>query len=425
MQGENYKDVIISQPPAMYGNNNNVSLENFKGILLCEKPSLSGFAAPKDPKAFIPSNPTGNPLGYGPTDEDQQRRERHENTRAGNSKLHRNQNRQYLSRHKKWLFSFAKQMKKMKEDEIEHEVEMARRAARFREAAGRRREDQRAAVERPDPYDIQEVQTQLSKSGKGKKKAAAAAAAAPPKPKWAMTEEEAFLADDEDTEGLLDFAKKLDYDKFITDYTIAEALNVMRDRVAEIAKANHWTEDDILRAAEQEDEDDLQSAVPPEQFQQFIQKGTGPAVSRKPVPGSAAAHDQDWDSSTRGQLLKRAISQDALALADRILENTPSMLKVHTRQSLARVLQKCAMNGGDNASVPEAIRKNAELGNMASSELAAATAIGPTIEAAPTTVKISAESTALEQPPRRILLELQNSKEKTQNLPYLYRCPAI
>lgn len=421
MQAENYKDVIVSQPPAMYANTHSISLENFKGILLCDKPSADAFAAPKESKAFVPSNPTGNPLGYGPTNEDHQRREKNQGTRAENLKLHRNQNRQYLSRHKKWLYSFAKQMKRMKEEEIEREVEMAQRAARFRQGESQKREEviNSKPAKQPEPYDIQNVQTQLSKSAKAKahKKAA--------KPKWAMTEDEALLAEDDETQDLLDFAKKLDYDKFITDYTIAEALNVMRDRVEEIAKANNWTAEDIQRAAEDDDEDDLRSAVSPDQYQQHIQRGAAPPAARKAAPGGAAAHDQEWDTSTsRGQLLKRAISQDALALADRILENTPSMLKVHTRFSLARVLQKCAMSGESNIS--EALCKNAELGRMATSELAAATAIGPAIQAAPTTVKICAESTALEQPQgRRILIDLQNSKEKTQNLPYLYRCPAI
>eukprot|EP00796_Vickermania_ingenoplastis_P000997 gene997-592_t len=426
MHAENYKDVIVSQPPAMYGNAHNISLENFKGILLCEKPASDAFAAPVDAKAFVPSNPTGNPLGYGPTDEDALRRKHNDTTRADNLKQHRHQNRQYLSRHKKWLYSFAKAMKKMKEDEVEQEVEMARRAARFRAGEERKREDQLSgqAAKQPAPYDIQNVQTQLSKSGKS-----GAAKKRKAKPQWAMTEDEALMHEDDSVAELLDFASKLDYEKFITDYTIAEALNVMRDRVEEIAKANNWGPEDIQRAAEEDGDDDLRSAMgggDGPQFQSSVQRSGTPNGARRALPGGAAAHDKEWDSSTsRGQMLKRAISKDALALADRILENTPSLLKVHTRQSLARVLQKCAMSG--ESDISEALRRNAELGHMASSELDAATAIGPPLDAAAiTTVKVSAESTALEQPQsRRVLVELQHSKEKTQNLPYLYRCPAI
>lgn len=415
MHAENFKDVIISQPPAMYGKAHNIPLENFKGILLCEKPSADGFSVPQDSKAFVPANRTGNPLGYGPTDEHHQRRAANESTRARNVKQHENQNRQYLSRHKKWLYSFAKQMRRMKEEEIEKEVEMARRAAKLRQVESTKREEKQKAQE-PAPYDIQQVQTQLSKSKKDKKAAA--------KPKWAMTEEEAFLAEDHEHDDLLNFAEKLDYDKYIQNYTTEEALEVMRDRVNEIVKANDWSQEDIERAAERDDDDDLRSAVTSE-FQQRVEPGASQPQARKALPGISAAHDRDWDATTsRGQILKRAISRDALALAERILENTPSMQKIHTRQSLARVLQKCALSSESNMS--DVYRRNAELGGMGTSELAAATAIGPPLEAAPTTVKVSAESTALEQPQgRRILVDLQRSKEKTQNLPYLYRCPAI
>lgn len=484
MLGENYKDVIVSQPPAMYNKPNNVSLENFKGILLCEKPAALGFVAPGDGKAFVPPNPTGNPVGYGPTDEQLQRRQRDEQTRAANYKRNVQRHHQYLSRHRKWLHSFAKQMKAMKESEAAEEVERAQRAVRIREMETAKRVEQLLEQQRKSKEDeveqlklLQEKQQQQERQLARQQEVACAACAGLPlppistvraapqqtphtpqvrrpsapgsgnkmrkggggaKPKWAMTEEEAFLADEDEEERLLEFAKGLDYGKFIADYTVAEALQVMRDRVQEIAKANNWSKEDVMRAAEEDRDDDEDDEE--DQELDGEARGSRPKkglLGRPSTPhasaslreshlaadGGYAAHDHDWDSSSfRGRILRRAISKDALTLADRILQNSPSMQKVYTRQSLARVLQKCAMDGEP---VNDAFKRNVELGKMSSGELATATAIGPQIEVAPVKVTIGANSTALEQPAGRILVELQRSKEKTQNLPYLYRCPAI
>lgn len=470
MIGENYKDVIVSQPPAMYNKPNNVSLENFKGILLCEKPAATlGFVAPGDGKVFVPPNPTGNPVGYGPTDEQWQRRQRDEQSRVANYKRNVQRHHQYLSRHRKWLHSFAKQIKAMKESEMQEEVERARRAAHICEVemgkrATKLRQLQKSKeledfqpLDRPEclnpcqrtlpPISAtisspqQKVETaqacHYSAPSKSRKKDKCSSGS---KPKWAMTEEEALLADEGEEERLLAFAKGLDYDKFITDYAVAEALQVMRDRVEEIAKKHHWSKEDIMRAAEEDRDDDEEGKGEIDMDEEnlycaqrnWMEKRdravtpNGSVSLREPRPaadGGYAAHDQDWDSSSfRGRILRRAISQDALTLADRILQNSPSMQKVYTRQSLARVLQKCALDG---QSVSDAVNRHVELGKMSSGELAAATAIGPEIQEGPHKVTISANSTAIEQPPGRILVELQRSKERTQNLPYLYRCPAI
>lgn len=476
MLGENYKDVIVSQPPAMYNKPNNVSLENFKGILLCEKPQGLSFVAPGDGKAFVPPNPTGNPVGYGPTNEQWHRRERDEQMRAANYKKNVQRHHQYLSRHRKWLHSFAKQMKAMKENEVAEEVHRARMAANIREVERVRRAEQlreqsqntkNEAIEREQrkqqvalkgepvclpcsSFPLPPISTacpaappqggtyapcpsapMMMKGGHKKNKGGSAGS----KPKWAMTADEAFLASEDEEEQLLEFAKGLDYDKFIADYTVAEALQVMRDRVAEIAKANNWSREDVMRAAEEDDKDDDED-IGEAEFDEdgkkkimMLSRGGNPHSSEThrefhaAAEGGHAAHEQDWDSSSfRGRILRRAISKDALALADRILQNSPSMQKVYTRSSLARVLQKCAMDGNP---VNDAMRRNAELGKMSSGELATATAIGPEIDVAPMKVTIGANATAVEQPAGRILVELQRSKERTQNLPYLYRCPAI
>ena len=51
-----------------------------------------------------------------------------------------------------------------------------------------------------------------------------------------MTESEVADFDREEAEDLIDFAEGLDYDKYINDLEIRQALCVMRDRVAELGE---------------------------------------------------------------------------------------------------------------------------------------------------------------------------------------------
>ncbi|KPI83759.1 hypothetical protein ABL78_7194 [Leptomonas seymouri] len=461
---ESYKDVIVSQPPAMYsqlGFATQFSVENYKGILLCERPPNLGSAtgevnssANVSSAPFVPSNPTGNPVGYAPSKESRALNAEHIARRVLNQKQQQLKTCQALSRHRRWLRSFAKQMKSMKESERQCEVEAARRAARRRKSEQQKIAEQQQLQQQQAeamtssqpavlaPYNMhKEMEDHVAATRK-------AVAPAARKPKWAMTEEEA-IADELDIDrDLLDFAEHLDYEKFISDFEVAEALGVMRDRVVQIAKANDWSVEDIRRGNDgAEDEDDLDSMVTPSEAQvlhlqqRAPQPGGATAAGARPAaPGSQATHAHDWDSSIgRGRLLKKAISRDAVALAERLFAASPSLQKIHTKHSLARVLQRCALEGNvdvTEATLLQAGGKRPALGASASPPPTAGAAIAKEPEALPEplVVQVSADALpasamadgAIGMPsPPRILRELQQSKERTQGLPYLYRCPAI
>ncbi|KPA73303.1 hypothetical protein ABB37_10003 [Leptomonas pyrrhocoris] len=457
---ESYKDVIVSQPPAMYaqsGYTTKFSVENYKGILLCERPSNlgsvsggEGGGANGSAVPFVPSNPTGNPVGYAPSRESREVTAEHIARRVHNQKQQKQKTCQALSRHRRWLRSFAKQMKSMKESERQCEVEAARRAARFRESEqqklAQQQQQQQADAAATSSQSGAAVPYDMHKAMEGHVAATRKVPApASRKPKWAMTEEEAMddeLAIDRD---LLDFAEHLDYERFISDFEVAEALGVMRDRVEQIAKANDWSVEDIRRSnAEAGDEDDVDSTVTPSEAQVLLQQPRGPTTgvaatgARAALPGSQAAHTHNWDSSTgRGRLLKKAISRDAVALAERLFAASPSLQKIHTKQSLARVLQRCALEGYvdvTEAALVQAGGTRSAIKTSASSPpppAAGASAKEPVAVPEPVVVHVSADAlpadaTADGMPSQpRILRELQQSKERTQGLPYLYRCPAI
>lgn len=475
---ESYKDVIVSQPPAMYAKSsyaNNISVENFKGILLCERPSTvgsfgttTGFADSSKP--FVPASRTSGPAGLAPSDATRALRTHHEEMRTENMRSQRHKTRQALSRHRQWLRSFAKQIKMMKESDLQREIEAARGCNRLRERErSKRMEAQRAeeeeaasrsapccpcAVAAPPTPPLPPVASYNTQSVVEKRATGTRKANGSKKPKWAMTEEEA-LDDELDVDrDLLDFAENLNYDKFISDYEVSEALGVMRDRIAQIARANNWSDDDIRQAAAQsgrEDDDDLSSLMTPSEGRLIgsagdaskravrVQSPTMATDGRAAIPGVAATHNQDWDSSIgRGRVLRKAISRDALALAQRLLAATPSLLKVYTKQSLARALQRYALEG--NVDITAAILLKAEGGAKHASVLPPATTSRPPLDDSPgaipepRVVQVGANAMPCDGDagpsdfslqPGRILRELQTSKERTQGLPYLYRCPAI
>ncbi|RNF08345.1 hypothetical protein TraAM80_02936 [Trypanosoma rangeli] len=455
---ESHKDVILSQAPAMYERTGKGAgvLENYKGILLCARPAnlphgpsmqlrgetvvggtlstVGGEAAP----AFVPSGATETQAGLGPSVEDRAIMERNRRRRLENYKQQRVTARSVLTRHRRWLRSFAEEVRRMKKDEIQHEVELARRAGQFSQQQAQKRvevaaggfhqtADATPTIREPKPQE-ERVSTDAEQAAIGKKKKAAAKKKQ--KPKWALTEDEALEDELADADELLEFAKNLDYEKFISDYEVAGALAIMRERVEEIARENNWSKETVERAASEsvdeefgEDEaeagrDDTTSRTGAPRGELHAPKqGINAAMARKAAPRHAVKHTEGWDKSTSiGGVLKRAIFRDTLLLAERILASSASMQKIHTKYSLARVLQKCVLTGTD---ATEAMQKPSIGGSRG-------------LDGGPRIVKVQPDATGLEPGEentdvgsQRTLLAMQRSKERTQGLPYLYRCPAI
>ncbi|KAF8278182.1 hypothetical protein TcBrA4_0116780 [Trypanosoma cruzi] len=459
---ESYKDVILSQAPAMYdkmGNSAGISMENYKGILLCARPAnlphgpsvqLRGENTSAGPlltrggdpaPAFVPGGATETQAGLGPSVEDRATMERNHRKQIENTIARRNRAFTVLTRHRRWLRSFAEQVRKMKEEEIQREIQLARRAEQNRQRQAQKRAEAVSGGFSPgaDPthtareqqQEQQERAATEAERAEAEKKKKKAASKKKKKPKWALTEEEALEDELADADELLDFAKKLDYEKFINDYEVAGALAIMRERVEEIVRENNWSKEVVERAASESVAEDLEGEGDadagegstaakvggPHGDDQTPQQTVCTAAARKAAPCNIALHKEGWNKSTSvGGVLRRAIFRDTLLLAERILGSSMSMQKIHTKYSLARLLQRCVLNG-ENAL--EAMQKPSMGGSKG-------------LEVEPRVVKVNPEATKQESGggdtdlgSQRILVAMQRSKERTQGLPYLYRCPAI
>lgn len=59
---------------------------------------------------------------------------------------------------------------------------------------------------------------------------------------WAMTEKELEEQKENEIDDLLEFAYELDYEKYMEDFEVRQALAIIRDRVKEIKQDDDWKE---------------------------------------------------------------------------------------------------------------------------------------------------------------------------------------
>jgi hypothetical protein len=62
------------------------------------------------------------------------------------------------------------------------------------------------------------------------------------RPAWAMTEKQQVDEQEKEVDELIEFAYELDYEKYMEDYEVRQALAVIKDRVNEIKQNDDWKE---------------------------------------------------------------------------------------------------------------------------------------------------------------------------------------
>jgi hypothetical protein len=415
---EEYKDVMLSEPPARYANNasaaqlQSLSLENYKGILLCDRPADArnpGGAAKAPhgggPAPFLPAGKGDerNGLGLQPSIEQRSGQELSLSVRQRHS-THRAT---ALTRHRKWLNSFASAVKQMQLEKAEHQITKTLKEGDLREKQASLRNQTRP--EETAVAEVQPVETAPAEVKAVKKKSKK-------KPVWAQTEDEAADAEFSEARNLVDFAAGLDFDQFMNDFEVREALAVMRDRVQEIAADKGIDLQEAMTQQQVDDNDDTVSVAASDAStvtREIV--AARRAEKRKQKAAAPTGSTAGWDKSTNlAEKLKSAVGGDALALAEKILATSESMRHIHSKQSLARVLQDVTFGAAAKNNMEEQVA------------LQRGQALAPPVVSfvSPDAASGSA-AVATDKPPQRVLTELRKSKSQVQNLPYLYRCPSI
>ena len=100
--------------------------------------------------------------------------------------------------------------------------------------------DAPSVASRPQPLTAENLGSM--KSGKAPSVASKKGAKKAQKPAWAMTAGQTEDAKEAEIDELLEFAYELDYEKYMEDYEVRQALAIIKDRVNEMTAKPDWKE---------------------------------------------------------------------------------------------------------------------------------------------------------------------------------------
>eukprot|EP00929_Paragymnodinium_shiwhaense_P107849 TRINITY_DN74203_c0_g1_i1.p1 TRINITY_DN74203_c0_g1~~TRINITY_DN74203_c0_g1_i1.p1 ORF type:complete len:411 (+),score=117.65 TRINITY_DN74203_c0_g1_i1:156-1388(+) len=394
-------------------------LGNFKGVMLCNRPSDSsgGQAYAGDgPLPFRSMAPTGvgEQLGLTPC-----RNFEPTVKKRGPSAA--------LRRHVKWLKDLQDQMKEEREQVEAEDLDAEERERRLKAAFHRHRDGVREMMQQRDEADAVEEKADMDRRyqerlrKKAEKDAAKAAKlekergeegqgtkSKAAKPLWAMTEKEKEQHEEIEADELINFAEGLDYEKFINDIDFRSALGVVKDRAGRLQKEQDCFKDALLRdfnAAAELEEQSTSAGGSPRRLEDGLDgqsllgdmKSEYSAASRRSAGRDRYGDGElQWDSSTACGEDRPQMDRETKALAEQVLESHSGLRAVHSKDSITRIIakQKQAAEEPLPASLEEAMRR-----------------AGP----APVPVITTSADTQ----------NLLHKQVDPSTLPYLYRSPAI
>lgn len=168
-----------------------------------------------------------------------------------------------LIKHRRFLRSLEENKTKDKEERDLEQKERDERKKKFAEAAAQQRkkvkelkkDDQFGELnddgfaQEPLPQarlteENLKKSEQLSQVEAAKKKEKKSQGSKRPKqkPAWALTEKEQEDVKEKEIDDLLEFAYELDYEKYMDDFEVRQALAIIKDRITEIKKDDDWKE---------------------------------------------------------------------------------------------------------------------------------------------------------------------------------------
>lgn len=274
------------------------------------------------------------------------------------------------------------------------------------------------------------------------------------RPKWAMSEQEAEKALDEEAEDLIKFANSLNFEEFIDDYEVKEALSVIQTKVKAKREADENNE-----ATNEEGQTRKGITVtwesPLENFatnrSSYLvgnEETQGKKMSR---PTSSIQHERDWNGSTKVDPTKSADGETtSLPIVPPSLKGIHSKASVNTLldshlrvrdverekdeekidsllkdisttvKELQRANQTVPLivtHDKHHIGLPQVVRTQQDAGQPK-----AFTTSSQNNFIASSSYNINHDTSDQHA---RVLLKLRRDPNYVQNLPYLYRCPSI
>lgn len=165
------------------------------------------------------------------------------------------------------------------------------------------------------------------------------------KPAWAKTENQLEDEKEKEIDDLLEFAYELDYEKFMDDFEVRQALAIIKDRVQEIKRDEDWKanmakEWNDAAAAEEsagvggarraEDDTRSQGQSSYKSAKTGVSKGSLRSQVEKVIQEQGRP---EWDQSVKSQKLTTE-ERVAQKLANEVLRDNVKLRGVHSNQSI-------------------------------------------------------------------------------------------
>jgi hypothetical protein len=261
------KQIMIAERP---GESVKQSIGNYKGVMLCNRPNEPTDKLQRDgPVPFISRVTVKEQLGINPAAKPVQQPSRPKKSL------------EILSRHKQWLY----QLQKQKDELIQKEAEKSKAQEAKLEKMKKKYLGKKSAENVLETSEKPEKSKKVEKSEKSEKltEKNLKLLENEKKPKWALTEEQAENLEELEVDDLLQFVQDLDYDKFIEDLEVRQALEIVKERVEEIKQDKNWKE----KIAEKFNEE--KSEASKGSIKSYESKARSQISNKDP--------NQDWDRS--------------------------------------------------------------------------------------------------------------------------------
>ena len=217
-----------------------ISIGNFKGVMLCNRPFAGISAAAKAtkqasstaPPPFRPACGSTEKLGLNPI------------RNPPNCVIDRRKKGCVLAKHKQWLAQLNSQKKKMEAELLEQQMLREEKRSKFREAQRKRRlkvvkerhHDERGMSEervesKEEEGEVERERIVEEKEEEEEKRMDQGGREVKDRPMWALTEKSAEEVEEKEADSLVEFAKSLDFDQYMDDLEVRAALESMQNRV--------------------------------------------------------------------------------------------------------------------------------------------------------------------------------------------------
>mmetsp|Transcript_4198 Transcript_4198/g.10077 ORF Transcript_4198/g.10077 Transcript_4198/m.10077 type:complete len:414 (-) Transcript_4198:63-1304(-) len=377
-------------------------ISNYKGVMLCDRPATkaagranvdSGMPMPF--AAAVGPGSKYEALGLNPSRENRAAKLASDNKMKPVSKAN-----DFLSRHKQWLNRLNQQRQRKAHDEQEQVHVAVEKTKRFKEYAAKLRSNIREARHQHDggyeedmgmSSDLPRSAPETGAAKKGKAK-----------PVWAMTEEGAEDREDEELEKLLNFASNLDFDQYIEDFEVRNALAAVKDRISELAQGKARAPGAVGQVDLEGDDwkkafvDGWNQGGEPDD-----RLGTARSESRLNTARSMRSEGGGEMDDTRSMAGTERGDDVGMDQAANVLNSSRSMRQVHSSRSIRGILER---------------KKGPAMNRLRG--IAEVVDVGPTV--APPVAQV------YHQEDQGNGKKIKDRKEvDASNLPYLHRNPAI